>query len=279
MNKALDKEGNVIYADSGIEYKECYCLECGELVKHKRGDIRAHYFSHKSSSNCAYGNDKDYKSPWHIRMQNYFPKEMQEYRFKDSNTGEVHIADVFLKDSNTVIEFQKSHIDPEEFSRRTQFHTSEGRRILWIYDESKPDSEYGRFKKVEGNVFLYEDHSYKWLRMPRKELEDDWYKPIEKADKFRVYVFWGGEEDVVHRILSLDELGEVTISVHDILMTANMDTDEFFMSEEHWTSQSPWKERIDARDRLLKERKEERERRDRTAINSFLDRTARYRRW
>lgn len=110
MFVALDSQGNRMYANSGVRYAECYCPECNELVQHKIGKIRRPYFAHHPNSDCTFGNDKDYKSEWHIRMQEYFPDESREVRFVDEKTGEVHIADVFLQESNTVLEFQHSPI-------------------------------------------------------------------------------------------------------------------------------------------------------------------------
>ena len=46
-------------------------------------------------------------------MQEYFPREACEMRFVDDETGEIHIADVFLEASNTVLEFQHSPISED----------------------------------------------------------------------------------------------------------------------------------------------------------------------
>ena len=47
----------------------------------------------------------------------------------------MRIADVYLKETNTVIEFQNSPIDCEEFERRTMFHVNHGRHVAWIFYE------------------------------------------------------------------------------------------------------------------------------------------------
>ena len=125
MRVALDSSGNRIYASNPVRYMDCFCPVCGEALKHKIGKRVSNYFSHMPDSECAYGKDKDSKCEWHIRMQDYFPKEMQEVRFVDEKTNEVHIADVYIEESKTVLEFQHSPIDPEEFDRRTSFHLSE----------------------------------------------------------------------------------------------------------------------------------------------------------
>lgn len=114
MIVALDKDGNRIYANATERYKECFCLECGKPLVHKMGEIKAHHFAHKADSDCPYGKDKDSKSEWHIHMQELFPPESLEVRFKDEATREVYIADVYLESSKTVIEFQHSPIDIEK---------------------------------------------------------------------------------------------------------------------------------------------------------------------
>ena len=146
MFVAQDIEGNRLYADEYDEAVPCYCSICGESLIYKKGDIKRSYFSHKANTKCEWGLDKDSKSEWHIRMQEYFPKEAREVRFVDSKTGEQHIADVFVQKHNTIIEFQKSNIEPKEFIARTNFHINNGRRIVWVFDESR------RLKKGENTT-------------------------------------------------------------------------------------------------------------------------------
>lgn len=96
MLVAHDKDGNRIYADSEEWYWECFWPECGRSLVHKKGEIKEPHFAHKVDVNCSYGKDKDSKSEWYIHMQELFPHESLEVRFKDENTGEIHIADVYL---------------------------------------------------------------------------------------------------------------------------------------------------------------------------------------
>lgn len=151
MLVALDENKNRIYAEEVERGITCFCPSCGEPLRINKGEIKRPYFSHKPNTACPYGIDRDNKSEWHIRMQEYFPKESREVRFIDQNTNEIHIADVFIEEKNTVIEFQKSHIEKNEFEARTNFHLSNGRRIIWIFDESKekvsdPQRDYGKLR-------------------------------------------------------------------------------------------------------------------------------------
>lgn len=267
MFVAIDAQGNRLYADSGIKCTECFCPVCNEAVKHKPGNGgKKPHFAHKPDSNCIINFDKDYKSEWHIRMQEYFPKEAREITFKDEETGEIHRADIFVKDANTVIEFQHSPISEEEFLSRTLFHLKGGRRIAWLFDESsssKGEKAYGRFKSLyvkpsnpTVNDWLnepYSQRSYKWLRNPRSFLEKG--PSIKKhAGIYSVCVYTGTEGDIFHRLIS-EEFGfeEVCFSIHEVAMKEAMDVDEFFKAEDYWQSQDPWKDEFKQRKDILEE--------------------------
>ncbi len=275
MLVAHDIDGNRIYANFDERYKECFCPECGKPLTHKKGIIKAPHFAHKVDESCPYGKDKDSKSEWHIHMQGLFPNESLEVRFKDGNTGEVHIADVYLKESETVIEFQHSPISIEEFRSRTLFHYNEGRRIVWVFDErsTSQDSECGRLRQEDDTRYqpCHTHLHYKWLRSPRKMLCGIVANGnVLQAARYSVCVFYG-EEDIVHRIIGEEfDYSEVVLSVHPIKLSSEMDTDEFFLPEAHWLEESPYKEIIEARNRKIEEWKMQREEANRKAINSFL---------
>lgn len=262
MYVALDnKKGNRIYADDAQKYNECYCPVCEELLTHKKGTKKRPHFAHKQNINCFMNLNKDYMSEWHIRMQSYFPKESREYRFEDNNTGEVHIADVFDIKTNTVIEFQHSRIEEEEYLSRTNFHLNNGRRIVWIFDESTEKEKEGCIGKLKHDDlfmpcctvngvdtnFLYENKTFKWLYNPRNFLSKG---PNIKdiSDSYSVFVYTGESEDIVHRIISEEwDFEYVILSVSDTTMTENMSLDSFFISEESILSQDPWKKQIEAK--------------------------------
>ena len=237
MFVAEDKKGNRIYADSGgRRFTDCYCPVCGEQVTHRLGTIRRPHFAHKQDTDCYFGRDKDYKSEWHIRMQEYFPPETREIKFKDEETGEIHIADVFLKESNTVLEFQHSPIEEKEFFDRTNFHLRNNRRIVWLFDESASDpksNNLGRFKPDDcgWEQSPYDDRCYKWLRKPRAFLGK--IKDFEKwLNRFSICVYTGTEGDMFHRIIRENCGFEyVTFSLHDIEMKEKIDVEEFFIQE------------------------------------------------
>ena len=55
-------------------------------------------------------------------------------------------------------------------------------------------------------------------------------------------------------------------------LTGDMDVEEFFLPEEHWLSQSPFKEIEEKRNRWLADMKRQREEAERAKINAFLNR-------
>lgn len=239
MFVANDEFGNRIYAES-YKGESCFCPVCGEEVRIRKGRINKPHFAHKQKTDCKMSINKDYKSEWHIRMQEYFPKENREYIFIDEDSGEIHIADVFLNDTNTVIEFQHSHIDNDEFVKRTAFHLINGRRIVWVFDESKENNDanqFGRFKydsDVCYDISPYEKLCYIWMRQPRKCL-------IKGPDlqkymlSYSVCVYTGTEGESVRRIVKdHNQFKLVTFSKDRINMSNNADVDSFFGEDEYW---------------------------------------------
>ena len=100
---ALDENNIRVNAEDG-EFKHCVCPACRKPVIQKalEGNYRRPHFAHKKKeATCPFEYNSDYKnmSDWHIRMQGYFPKEERECIFTDKETGEKHIADVFIKEA------------------------------------------------------------------------------------------------------------------------------------------------------------------------------------
>ncbi len=210
-------------------------------------------------------------------MQELFPPESLEVRFKDNNTGELHIADVYLEPSKTVIEFQHCPISAEEFRARTLFHTNNGRRIVWVFDErgNNPDSEFGRLRQ-EDDTSYQPSHThlhFKWLRSPRKMLSSIVSDGnVLQAKNYCACIYYG-EEDIVHRLIGEDfDYSEVVLSVHPIKLEETMNVEEFFLPESYWLSFSPWKEMIEERNRWLADIERKREEAERQRVNAFLNR-------
>ena len=250
MFVALDSNENRIHADDYKAGMRCFCPVCLEEVKCRRGKINRPHFAHLKGSDCLWGADKDYKSEWHIRMQEYFPKDAREVRFKDAETGEVHIADVFIENENTVIEFQKSPINADEYLSRTLFHLTAGRRIVWVFDESKGNAgnDHGRFREDDLMPwgYPYNNLQFRWMRQPRKFLAIG-PRIDQYANVYSVCVWIGDEGDVVHRIVSEGYGFEyVCFSFHNIQMNEKMNVAEFFKTDTEWLQEPQYKEIIEA---------------------------------
>ncbi len=237
---AIDENGNRVNAEEG-EFTNCVCPACGCPVIQKRGDTNSHHFAHDHRKGdktlCTYDDNSNdgNMSKWHRRMQGYFSDEQQEYVFTDEDTGEKHIADVYIKEKNTVLEFQYSSISEKEFLSRTNFHIKEGRRIAWLFYEGKAEDEepdysnvgkYIKFKKAKQRQAnsLYMFRTYQWLHI-RKPVKAGPY--IYQRD-YRICVYTGAEKDVAHRIIFIDlEKNIVVFSLHDIFITDSLDVDDF----------------------------------------------------
>lgn len=252
---ALDQDGNRVNAEVG-EFKHCVCPACGNPVQQRRGDINRHHFAHlKYNSSCPFEYNSDYihMSEWHIRMQEYFPKEEREYIFTNKATGEKHIADVYIKEANTVIEFQHSSLKPKEFLDRTMFHLNEGRRLAWLFDESwKSHDEESYNRKFNKNGKLtkennwsaegpYKAKSFKWLNR-RKIVEAG--PPVYQSN-YSVCLYTGTEGDTFHRIISQQE-SSIILSLHDIAMSNELNVEDLFALETVWQEQEPWKSEFDS---------------------------------
>lgn len=161
---ALNEKGERVYAENAIKNETYFCQYCEERLIVKQGKHKRAHFAHRDNSDCRYDSNNG-MSEWHIHMQEKFPVECREILFKDSDTKERHIADIFVKEANTVIEFQHSRINDDEFISRTAFHLGEGRRIAWVFDESntnksKSENEFGKIKRsryiptINGKPFI-----------------------------------------------------------------------------------------------------------------------------
>ena len=122
------------------------CLCCGAEVIAKCGKIRIAHWAHKNNEECPYSM-KEPKTQWHLNWQNYFPKEWQEVKCTDEQTGEIHIADI--KTTNgLVVEFQHSAINPEERLSRERYH----KNMIWVIDGTRSKYDLKRFTKNIKNL-------------------------------------------------------------------------------------------------------------------------------
>jgi len=114
------------------------CPGCAQPVIAKCGTQRIHHWAHLSDKKC--DNWWEPETEWHRLWKNNFPDEWQELVLKDEQTAERHIADV-CTDYGLVIEFQHSHIHPQERTSRENFY----KNMIWIVDGTRLKNDYKRF--------------------------------------------------------------------------------------------------------------------------------------
>ncbi len=144
---ALDEEGKRTPIASAFKGEKYFCPICHKKLIIKAGKIVAHHFAHKSTDNCLDSWHHD-MSFWHYDWQNKFPKESQEIVMRDGD--EIHRADVFLSETNTIIEFQHSFINKDEFQERNEFYLKKGYQLVWLFDV-REDVSQGRLTNIKNS--------------------------------------------------------------------------------------------------------------------------------
>jgi hypothetical protein len=105
------------------------CPACDRPMVARCGETRAWHWAHKGTLMCDrwWENETD----WHRSWKNEFPSDWQEVVHTAAD-GERHIAD--LKTPNGwVIEFQRSHLDPDERRSREAFYE----KLAWVLDGTR----------------------------------------------------------------------------------------------------------------------------------------------
>jgi len=92
----------------------------------KCGEVRVWHWAHKGRLVCDPWWENETK--WHRDWKDQFPADWQEV-VQTAGNGERHIADVKTGDG-WVIEFQHSHIKPEERRSREAFYG----KLIWVVD-------------------------------------------------------------------------------------------------------------------------------------------------
>jgi competence protein CoiA len=121
------------------------CPGCSQSVIPKCGDQRVHHWAHIRNKMCDTWWEPE--TEWHRNWKSKFPEKWQEDFLTDDKTGEKHIADI-RTDKALVIEFQHSHINPQERLSREAFY----KNLAWVVDGSRLKRDYPRFLK--GKAFF-----------------------------------------------------------------------------------------------------------------------------
>jgi len=122
------------------------CACCGNETVAKCGNFKVHHWAHKSRKHCDPWWENE--GEWHRLWKSYFPVESQEIIFKQPETNEKHIADVYIK--QTVIEFQSYSIKEDEARIRESFYNN----MVWVVDGCKSE-----FDKIYFHQSVYTPHT------------------------------------------------------------------------------------------------------------------------
>lgn len=109
----------------------------------KCGEVRDQHWAHKSK--CAVDRWWEPEGEWHRAWKSHFPESWQEIVHAADN-GEKHIADVKTS-QGWVIEFQHSHITPEERRSRDAFY----RKLVWVVNGVRLKRTQAQFMKAWEN--------------------------------------------------------------------------------------------------------------------------------
>ena len=113
------------------------CPSCDQPMIAKCGQIKAKHWAHRGK--CTGDSWWKPETDWHRNWKGQFPDDWQE-RIHTAESGERHIADVkTIKD--WVIEFQHSHIHPEERQARNAFY----KKLVWVVDGMNRKTDKPKF--------------------------------------------------------------------------------------------------------------------------------------
>ena len=147
------------------------CPGCSQPVIAKCGRQRVHHWAHQANGTC----DRwwEPETEWHRSWKSLFPADCQEVFLSDDQTGEKHVADV-RTNHGLVIEFQHSHIKPEERISREQFY----KNMIWVVDGTRLKRDWLRFKKQHDDHRKFGDSEFLSVSFPDETFPKIW---IESA--------------------------------------------------------------------------------------------------
>ena len=158
------------HVEATPDIKDAICPGCGAPVIAKCGTQKVHHWAHRNTKIC--DNWWEPETQWHRNWKDKFPVEWQEIFLPDKQTGELHIADV-RTEHGLVIEFQHSHIKPEERISREKFY----KNMVWVVDGTRLTRDYPRFVKASKEFHKVRDgifqHDFADECFPRQWLYSD----------------------------------------------------------------------------------------------------------
>lgn len=116
------------------------CPGCGGPMVARCGDVRVRHWAHKWGRLCDPWWENE--TEWHRAWKEKFPVSWQEI-FHRADNGEKHVADI-KTDQEWVIEFQHSHITPEERLSRNTFY----QKLIWVVDGLRRKRDWAQFQNA-----------------------------------------------------------------------------------------------------------------------------------
>ena len=170
------------------------CPVCGATTIAKCGEKNIWHWAHKGKRKCDHWWENE--TEWHRDWKNHFPVEWQEV-VQIADDGEKHIADV-KTDQGWVIEFQHSHLKPEERRSREAFYGN----LVWVVDGLRRKYDLKQFMEaMRGGIQI----SQKPLVVKVHPLD---CRLVKEWATSRVPVFFDfGEEIQPHGLWSLVPMG------------------------------------------------------------------------
>lgn len=143
------------------------CQGCGSELIAKCGDVKVHHWAHKGNRNCDPWWENE--TEWHRTWKGNFSNDWQEIILHDETTGEKHIADI-RTEHGLVIEFQHSHIVPEERNTRERFY----KKMIWVIDGTRLKRDYPRFLKGKEEFRATNEQGKFLVGFPEEAFPNSW---------------------------------------------------------------------------------------------------------
>jgi competence protein CoiA len=143
------------------------CPQCSKPVIAKCGPIRVWHWAHRGERTCDPWWEN--QTPWHLAWKSEFPVESREVIAQDPD-GERHIADVKMS-NGLCIEFQHSHLRPEERAAREKFY---GSNLVWVVNGTRLKRDQPRFVQGRQQFRRIGKHPIFLVPFPDECFPQDW---------------------------------------------------------------------------------------------------------
>lgn len=196
MLVGIDELKNRVHISKASKDMNYFCPFCGEPLQIRRGERKTEHFAHRKHEACSDSWSREYDmTDWHTDWQNRFPLVNQEIKL---TLGSVtHRADVMA--GMTIVEFQHSRMNAEQFSNRNNFYMNFGNKVIWLFD-FRDEFEKGILEndwEEDGGVI-----HFKWNKTRSTFKFTDVYRP-----DCEIFIQVGDEGAQLVRVYKVDGAG------------------------------------------------------------------------